>query len=139
MKAGALTIGFVVLISLGTYFLMKQGETDTYIAPSGQQIEASKEEAPPDPKEHQGASIGDENLVEFMCADGKTMTAVFARDILGLTLSDGRQITLREAESEEGVRYLNNTETIEFRGVAGTAFLIESGNQTYSECAAGQQ
>ena len=134
MKAGVLVVGFVILVSLGTYFLMKQGETDSYVAPSMQPIDTGKEEMPPDPEEHQGASIGDENLVEFRCAEGKTMTAVFARDILGLTLSDGRQMTLRQAESGSGIRYLNNIETIEFRGKGDEAFLVEEGVETYQAC-----
>lgn len=138
MKAGVLIVGFVVLISLGTYLLVRQGETDPYISPKAAPIESSKEEAPPQPTEHQGASIGDENLVEFVCAEGKTLTAVFARDILGLTLSDGRQISLRQADVASGVRYLNNTQTIEFRGKEDGAVLAEGGVTTYTNCMAEQ-
>lgn len=135
MKVGFFIVGFVVLISIGTYFLMQEGKTDPYSAPTTETRQMGKEETPPDPAEHQGASIGDENLVEFTCAEGKTITAVFARDILGLTLSDGRQITLRQAESGAEVRYLNNTQTIEFRGRDYGALLIEDGVETYKECA----
>lgn len=135
MKAVVIIVGFVVLISLGTYLLVRQGETDPYISPKAAPIESSKEEAPPQPTEHQGASIGDENLAEFVCAEGKKMTAVFARDILGLTLSDGRQITLRQLEGGDEIRYLNNTQTIEFRGKDYGATLLEDGNETYKECA----
>ncbi len=137
MKAGILIAGFVLVFAGITFFLMRVNETQTetkeFVIPS---IETTKEETSPRPTEHQGASIGEENLVEFTCAEGKTMTAVFARDILGLTLSDGRQITLRQAESGSGVRYLNNTQTIEFRGQGEKAFLIEGKETTHAECAA---
>lgn len=94
------------------------------------------EESPPEPAtQNQGASIGEENAVEFTCAGGKTITAVFARDILGLTLSDGRQLTLRQATSGSGIRYLNNTETIEFRGKGEEAYLQEGEEITFTDCA----
>lgn len=100
------------------------------------------EESPPEPvTQTQGASIGEENAVEFACADGKSMTAIFTRDIVGITLSDGRQLTLRQATSgslagQAGVRYLNNTETIEFRSQGDAAFLDENGKTTYADCKA---
>jgi|GEM_PF-1386031 len=107
------------------------------LPPSERQPMAGHEESPPEPvTQNQGASIGEENAVEFSCADSKSMTAVFARDILGLTLSDGRQITLRQAESGSGIRYLNNTETIEFRGKGENAYLEEGGAMTYQDCTA---
>lgn len=134
MKAGLGILGFVVLAVLGTYFLIQRAAPDPYRAPDFTPIETTHEETPPAPAETQGASIGDENLVEFVCADGKTMTAVFTRDIVGLTLSDGRQLTLRQAESGSGIRYLNNTQTIEFRGQGDEAFLIEGETTTYAEC-----
>lgn len=85
--------------------------------------------------ENQGAAIGEENLVEFECDGGKTMTAVFERDIVGLTLSDGRQIVLRQAAGE-AVRYLSNDTKIEFaaKGEGGT--LLENGVTTYAHCVA---
>ncbi len=134
MKAGILIAGFVLIVAGITYFLMPETApepSETLIKPP---VETTHEETPPAPSEHQGTSIGEENLVEFTCAGGKTMTAVFARDILGLTLSDGRQITLRQAESASDIRYLNNTQTIEFRGKEDGAFLLEGGIQTYESC-----
>lgn len=95
------------------------------------------EESPPEPvTQNQGASSGQENTAEFSCAAGKTMTAVFTRDIVGLTLSDGRQIELREATSGSGIRYLNNTGSIEFRGKGDGAYLQEGGTSTYADCTA---
>lgn len=134
MKAGLGILGFVIIAALGTSLLMHRTEPEPYRAPDFMPIETTHEETPPAPTETQGASIGDENLVEFVCADGKTMTAVFTRDIVGLTLSDGRQLTLRQAESGSGIRYLNNTQTIEFRGQGDEAFLIEGETTTYGKC-----
>jgi len=84
----------------------------------------------------QGAAIGDENLVTFMCEGGKTITAVFERDIVGVTLSDGRQLVLRQAQSGSGIRYLSNDTTVEFRGKGNEASLSENGITTYTACTA---
>lgn len=84
----------------------------------------------------QGAAIGDENLVTFACEGGKTITAVFERDIVGVTLSDGRQLVLRQAESGSGIRYLSNDTSVEFRGKGNEGSLIESGVTTYAGCVA---
>lgn len=82
-----------------------------------------------------GASIGDENLVQFDCDEG-SITAVFARDILGLTLSDGRQIELRQNEVVSEMLYHNIDGTIEFRGSDAGASFIEGGQTTYTNCIA---
>lgn len=93
------------------------------------------EEIPPEPATaSQGASIGIENIVTFQCEGGRNIVAVFARDIVGLTLSDGRQLELRQATSDRGVVYLNNTQTIELRGGDGPASLIENGRATHVGC-----
>jgi membrane-bound inhibitor of C-type lysozyme len=134
MKAGILIAGFVLVLAGITYFLMPERTSERAEESTVESIVTTHEETPPAPTEHQGASIGEENLVEFACAEGKTITAVFARDILGLTLSDGRQMTLRQAESGSGIRYLNNTQTIEFRGKEDEAFLVEGGVETYAAC-----
>lgn len=135
MKAGILIAGFVLVVAGATFFLMQRAEPEIQVEePLQKQIETTHEEVPPAPTEHQGASIGEENLVEFTCAEGKTMTAVFARDILGLTLSDGRQMTLRQAEGEGSIRYLNNTQTIELREEQGAVSLVEGKEATYVEC-----
>ena len=83
-----------------------------------------------------GAAIGSENLVTFKCDGGKSIVAVFERDIVALALSDGRQVTLRQAASGSGIRYLSNDAKIEFRGKGSEGFLIENG--TNLNCVAGQ-
>lgn len=107
------------------------------LPPKAAQPVGGHEESPPEPATlHQGASIGEENAVEFTCAGGKGMTAIFARDILGLTLSDGRQLEMRQATSGSGIRYLNNTGAIEFRGKGEEAYLQEGDTIMYAECVA---
>ncbi len=83
-----------------------------------------------------GATGGGENLVEFRCDGGKTMTAVFERDIVGLTLSDGRQVVLRQATSGSGIRYLSNDTKIEFTAKGEGGSLQENGQTTYANCVA---
>jgi membrane-bound inhibitor of C-type lysozyme len=128
-----IAFGVIVLIAGGAawYFMQTEAENSE---PSIAQQETSptslqqKEPATP------GASIGDENLVEFTCAEHKTITAVFTRDIVGLTLSDGRQVELRQVESASGVRYVNGSESIEFRSKGEQGFLVEGGKTTYADC-----
>lgn len=140
MKNALLVVGLgVIILAGGWWYLSNKNTTSaersyTVTAP---QHETSSEPTAPNPvTENQGASIGSENAVEFACAGGKTMTAVFTRDILGLTLSDSRQMTLRQGVSASGIRYLNNTETVEFRGEGNDAYLMENGKITYKDCTA---
>ncbi|OGG60390.1 hypothetical protein A2765_02995 [Candidatus Kaiserbacteria bacterium RIFCSPHIGHO2_01_FULL_56_24] len=131
-------LGFLIL-AVGWWYLSRMNvETAQNTRPDAPAVPTGgHEESPPIPvTESQGASIGSENEVEFTCTGGKTMTAVFTRDIVALTLSDGRQLTLRQAASASGIRYLNNTETIEFNGKGNDAFLTENGTTTYIDCKA---
>ncbi len=134
---GAALVG-IVAICLWWYFAPDTIIThrdDTTATPT--MHTGGHEESPPEPvSQNQGASIGEENTVNFTCTDHKSFTAVFMRDIVALTLSDGRQIELRQAISGSGIRYLNNTQTIEFRGKGLDASLAENGATTYSDCKA---
>lgn len=138
MKTWHIVVPIVLILLFGGWWYITPTETarnifDTQASvPQGGHEESSSESD----AAYQGASIGDENTVEFACASGKSMTAVFARDIVGLTLSDGRQIELRQAISGSGIRYLNNIQTIEFRGSGDDAFLTENGVTTYQDCKA---
>lgn len=92
-------------------------------------------EVPPESiSETQGAAIGEGNEVTFTCAGGKSMIAIFTRDILALTLSDGRQIRLRESVTDSGIRYRNSEASIELSGIEDDAFLKEGTSITYSDC-----
>jgi membrane-bound inhibitor of C-type lysozyme len=138
MRNALIVVGIgAIILAAGWWFLAHQN-TPVVENEMPQQTATrlqTPEEAPS--LETQGAAIGDENLAEFYCDDGKTITAVFERDIVGLTLSDGRQILLREAVSGVGNRYLSNDETIEFRGEGNEGTLIEKGVTTYSACETG--
>ncbi len=142
MRNAYIIIGLGALVLLGAWWYYTSLNIDVAhneAQPPAQLKQGGHEESPPEPViETQGASIGEENAVEFACADGKSFTAVFTRDIVGLTLSDGRQLTLRQAESASGIRYLNNTQTIEFRGKEDGGYIEENGTMTYRDCKAAQ-
>lgn len=87
-------------------------------------------------RDAQGAAIGEENFVTFSCPDGMSIAAVFERDIVGLTLSDGRHMTLRQAVSGSGIRYLSNDTKIQFTGKDNEATLRENEKTTYANCVA---
>lgn len=135
MKYAALALVGLVLLGAAWYAL----NTDTLSArnatrPSGPHEEITQEQEPEGPS--QGVSIGEENLVEFQCDEGKTVTAVFARNIVGLTLSDGRQMELRQYMVGNDIRFVNPDQTIEFKAVGEGGALIEGGRTTYANCAA---
>lgn len=130
-------IGIVVVGLLGAWWYVQKISTTTATrneeTPSAQQPVVTKKEAPrPQPP---SASIGDENAVHFACAGGKSLEAVFRRDIVGLTLSDGRQLELRQWMVGSGIRYVNADESIEFRGKGEDGYIIENGVTTYADCA----
>lgn len=130
--------GLVILSMAGAWWYIEKNTLSATNTPP-----TSGEEAPPPsddtPIRHPspvGASIGDENLVQFDCDDGKSLTAVFARDIVGITLSDGRQMELRQNEVVSDMLFHNLNGTIEFRGSESGARLTEEGETTYANCMA---
>jgi predicted ribosomally synthesized peptide with SipW-like signal peptide len=134
---GFFAAGALIVLGFGTWWYWNDVETavnDRNEPTSGHEEAASTEETAS--TENQGAAIGEENLVVFRCAGGSTITAVFERDIVGITLSDGRQLTLRQAVSGSGIRYLSNDQTIEFRGKGNEASLVESEVTTHASCVA---
>lgn len=70
----------------------------------------------------------------FTCEGGKTITAVFSDNQVGLSLSDGRQVILPRAISASGARYANPDESFVFWNKGDTAFIEEFGKQTYASC-----
>lgn len=144
MRNALVVVGIGTLVLAGGWWYLATTNTETarmttWQPPTSLPTDANKPKVPPPSATmNHGAGVGEENTVEFSCAGGRSMTAVFARDILGLTLSDGRQLTLREAASDSGVRYLNNTETVEFRGEGTNVSLLEEGETTYADCVAAQ-
>lgn len=134
MRNALIVVGVGALVLAGGWWYLAQ--VNTTIVKNIQKESPAQNEGETSTPLQQGASIGEENLVEFRCAEGKTITAVFARDIVGLTLSDGRQMELRQDVSASGIRYVNAVETIEFRGEGDEGFLMEGGKTTFTNCRA---
>ena len=77
----------------------------------------------------------------FHCQGGRTIDAVFsngARSSVSLALSDGRSISLPQAESGSGARYANAGDRVVFWNKGNTAFVEEDGKATYQDCVAGE-
>jgi membrane-bound inhibitor of C-type lysozyme len=108
------------------------------LPPRAQQEGGKEESPPPETNTTVSARGGEEALASYTCAEGKTMTTVFMRDLVDLTLSDGRQLTLTQATSGSGIRYTNSSETIEFRGKGEDAYLQEGETITYEDCVAAE-
>lgn len=136
MKNALLIVGLGALILAGGWWYLADMNTIETKNTMKQAEEEARDAEPLPAQQAPSASIGDENLVEFNCDGGRKMTVVFTREIVGLTLSDGRQMELRQAEIGSGVRYVNVGETIAFHGKGEGAFLVEGGATTYANCAA---
>jgi membrane-bound inhibitor of C-type lysozyme len=138
MRNALIVIGIGAIVLLGGWYLANRNtiKTTNTNTDTPQPQEMPSDDTPIPVQQTPGASIGDENLVQFRCDDGKSITAVFARDIVGVTLSDGRQMELRQSASGSGVRFENIDETIEFHGKGEGAFLVEAGVTTYENCVA---
>lgn len=136
MKNALLVVGLgAIILGAGWWYMAQSSEQVVEVIRETETTPQAKQPAE-DAKESQGAAIGDENLAEFKCDGGKSITAVFERDIVGVTLSDGRQLVLRQAVGGSGIRYLSNDTKIEFRGKGNEGSLIENGETTYSNCSA---
>ncbi len=86
----------------------------------------------------------------FSCDSEKSIAASFYRTpitaipspgqpptpngIVGLVLSDGRNMTLKQTISADGGRYTNSDESIVFWTKGDTAFIQENGKETFSNC-----
>jgi len=74
------------------------------------------------------------NSVTFNCAENKSIQAIFFKDKVELTLSDGRNMLLSQAISASGARYANNDESFVFWNKGDTAFINEGNKTTYKDC-----
>jgi len=70
----------------------------------------------------------------FTCSDGKIIGAEFSQHSVHLALSDGRELMLPQTVSGSGARYANPDESFVFWNKGNSAFIEESGVQTYSDC-----
>lgn len=102
--------------------------------PPKPQQQRGHEESPPPESSEVSAHGGEEALATFTCSGGKTMTAVFVRDLVDLTLSDGRQLTLHQVEAASGIRYTDAEARIEFSSKDYGASLQEGDRMTFTDC-----
>lgn len=72
--------------------------------------------------------------VTFNCADQKSIKAIFYKNIVDITLSDGRSMTLPQVISASGARYANVFETFVFWNKGDTAFVNEEDKTTFKDC-----
>ena len=80
------------------------------------------------------ATSGIINSVTFTCTGNKTIQAVFFRDKVELSLSDGRHLPLLQAISASGARYANTYESFVFWNKGNTSFIEENNKATFKEC-----
>ena len=71
---------------------------------------------------------------KFGCADNKSIQAIFFKDRVELSLSDGRNMLLSQAVSASGARYANADESFVFWNKGDTAFVDEGSATTFKDC-----
>ena len=74
------------------------------------------------------------NSVTFNCSENKTIQALFFKEKVELTLSDGRNMLLPQAISASGARYANADESFVFWNKGNTAFVQEGDKTTFKDC-----
>lgn len=129
MKRAILAILLIALVGVGIWYYL---DRETIVVENN--VETSVPATTESPPIQPGVSSGPENEVMFRCAGGKTITAVFTRDIVGLTLEDGAQYELREAASTSGAKYADEFRGIVFWGDGDTAFLEQKSVITHRDC-----
>ena len=80
------------------------------------------------------ATNGIINSVTFGCTGNKTIHALFFKEKVELTLSDGRHMLLLQAISASGARYANTDEVFVFWNKGNTAFIEEDNKTTFKDC-----
>lgn len=85
-----------------------------------------------------GATLAAEpiSVVDYACADGKTINASYYSDKVDIVLSDGRKLDLPQTMSGSGIRYANADESFVFWSKGNTAFATEGDpdKPTYADC-----
>ena len=74
--------------------------------------------------------------VAYKCADNKTIDAAYYSDRVQIKLSDGRDLTLPQAQAASGIRYANADESVVFWSKGEGAFVTEGdpNKATYDTC-----
>ncbi len=104
-------IFIILLTGAGYYFFQMQGPTKTPL-----------------------------NNVAYVCAESKTIQAIYYADSVDLVLSDGRSFTLPQAVSASGARYANPDEAVVFWNKGTSASITEGANpenETFTRCGEG--
>ena len=131
MKKALLFVGIGALVIAAGWFFLQPEEASVQAPREEMQMQKPvQKEVPTSP----GASAGPENEVTFLCKEEKTITAVFTRDIVGVTLEDGRQFELREVVSASGAKYEDKSKGLVFWGEGDTAFFEEKSVRTHTDC-----
>ena len=118
MKKILLSAFFVILFGLGAYYLYQKptaenSQDETVVMPTSNVI----------------------NAANFLCAGNKSVQAIFFKDRVELTLSDGRNMLLSQAVSASGARYANTDESFVFWNKGNTAFITEGATTSFQDCA----
>lgn len=74
------------------------------------------------------------NFATFNCAEDKTIQAIFFKNGVELTLSDGRNMFISQVVSASGTRYANTGESFVFWNKGDTAFVEENNKITFNNC-----
>jgi len=74
------------------------------------------------------------NPANFNCSENKKIQALFFKDRVELSLSDGRNMLISQAVSASGVRYANTDESFVFWNKGDTAFVNEGNKTTFKDC-----
>ncbi|MCR4325769.1 MAG: hypothetical protein NUV59_03095 [Patescibacteria group bacterium] len=74
----------------------------------------------------------------FGCAYGKSISALYAKESVTLSLSDGRTLTLPKTSdtTTDGTHYANPNDGFEFVDSGNSAYIEEQGARTYADCVA---
>ena len=78
--------------------------------------------------------VGILNETTYSCSNNRMIQARFRPRTVGVTLSDGRSLTLTQTVSASGARYANTNESLVFWNKGTTAFIQEDGKTTYQDC-----
>lgn len=91
----------------------------------------------PEPSSELGVTATNDviNAANFICSDNKNIQAIFYRNHVELSLSDGRNIPLPQAMSASGARYANANESFVFWNKGTTGFITEGATTTFQNCA----
>lgn len=137
------SIAALVIVSALTligWYVLQEPAAEEALRDSAAAPQVSDENAEAQLQESPAVSTSPENTVLFTCTDAKSLTAVFKRDMVGVTLSDGRQFELREVRVDDGVRYENTYERTALVGSSNASearvSFEEAGVRTYSNCGA---